>query len=115
MQPSFEWSAPFQGSTPASTHASWTGAQAVQATWTARQSGYLQLLNQAGALNDYDAAALRKCAVSSINSVRNAINRRERDAGRSPLIVPDGHDPHTFVDESGAERHTQRTRWRIRR
>jgi len=97
---------PFRGNCPEATHAGWTGVEAVRETWTQRQSAYLQLLNQAGALNDFEAAALLKWNVSSVNSVRNALGDQ---------IVSEGFDAHTFTDASGIERTTRRTRWRIRR
>jgi len=111
-----DWTAPpFQGRTIASRHASWTGAQAVRETWTARQSAYLQLLNQAGSLNDFEAAALLKCNVSSVNSVRNAIVKAAEREGKPEPFKTDGFDEHRFVDFTGVERVARRTRWKIKR
>lgn len=106
QQPDLFSAPPVNGRTPQSRHASWTGARAVVETWTARQSAYLQLLRQAGSLTDQEAAALLRWGLSSVNSVRNALGDR---------IVPDGLDVHTFIDASGQERTTRRTKWRVAR
>jgi hypothetical protein len=100
-------SIPFAGRTPRSRHASYTGAQSVVHTWTARQSAYLQVLENAPGLNDYEAAAILHFPVSSINSVRNALNKHVQ------RIVSCGFDEHRFVDSSGKPRVTRRTRWRL--
>lgn len=97
---------PVSGATTASRHASWTGARAIVETWTARQSAYLQLLRQAGALTDQEAAALLKWQLCSVNSVRGALRKRG-------VKIEDGFDAHVFVDTSGVTRTTHRTRWRL--
>jgi hypothetical protein len=106
---------PIAGKTAESRHASYTGARAVVEVWTARQSAYLQLLNNAGALSDHEAAALLKCGLYSVNSVRGALQDRALERTGKPMFVPDGYDVHTYTDESGVERTTKRTRWKIRR
>jgi len=106
-------SLPFAGNTTMARHASWTGAKAAEATWTARQSAYLQLINQAGALTDQEAAALLKCQLCSVNSVRNGIEKLRRQAGLEPMFIADGFDAHHFTDASGKAHTTRRTRWRL--
>ncbi len=99
---------PFQGTTRASKHASWTGSRAVVTCLPARVSAYLQLLKQAGALTDHDAAALLKCQLCSVNSIRGRIRKF------GPVeLVPDGFDLHVYW-EGGKERTTRRTRWKLR-
>jgi hypothetical protein len=98
---------PVNGATPASRHASWTGARAVVETWTARQSAYLQLIRQAGALSDQEAAALLHWQLCSVNSVRGALRKR------GIPIIADGFDEHRFTDGSGRAHVTRRTRWRL--
>jgi len=106
---------PIAGRSTRARHASATGAAAIADTWTARQSAYLQLLNQAGALTDHEAAALLKCQLCSVNSVRNGIEKRRAAAQLPPMFEDDGFDEHHFVDGSGVPRVTRRTRWRVRR
>jgi hypothetical protein len=106
---------PIAGNTVESRHASYTGARAVVEVWSSRQSAYLQLINQAGALSDQEAAALLKWALSSVNSVRGALEDLAEVRGKAPMFEPDGYDVHVYTDESGVERTTKRTRWRIRR
>lgn len=102
---------PIAGSSRATKHASWTGAKAVAGEWTVRVSAYLQLLDQAGALDDYEAFQLLKWGgVSSVNSVRGWLR-----TNRPGLLVEDGFNAHTFVDAGGTERTTRRTRWRVNR
>lgn len=105
---------PVSGRTRAARHASATGALAVRETWTARQNAYLQLLNQAGALTDQEAAPLLRCQLCSVNSVRNGIEQAQRDAGLPAMFEADGFEEHRFTDGSGKARVTRRTRWRIR-
>jgi hypothetical protein len=104
-----EASVPFQGSSPAATHASWTGARVAVDTLPARVSAYLQLLEQSGALTDHEAAALLRCQLCSVNSVRGWIRKYRRDV----MIVSEGFDAHTWTDGSGRQRTTRRTRWRL--
>lgn len=99
-------SPPFRGNSQMSAHASYTGAQSVVECWTQRQSAYLQLLNQAGALTDQEAAALLKWGLSSVNSVRAACRKRG-------LIAADGFNEHIFENASGRVCRTRRTRWRV--
>ncbi len=102
---------PINGSTMMTRHASATGAAAIAETYPARVSAYLQLLNQSGGLNDFEAAALLKWGgVNSVNSVRGWLRQN-----RPGLIVEDGFDEHAFVDAGGTERTTRRTRFRVNR
>ena len=105
---------PVSGNSATTRHASWTGARAVVETWTARQSAYLQLVRNAGAITDQEAAALLKCQLCSINSVRGQLNKSALHRGEPKLLIEDGHDEHTFVDPSGVLRTTRRTRWKVR-
>lgn len=98
---------PVHGRTRESRAASRSGARAVVETWTARQSAYLQLLRTAGALCDQEAAALLGWPLSSVNSVRGAVIEK------GVRIEPAGADVFRYVDVSGRERVTQRTRWRV--
>src|SRR5215472_7260154 len=100
MQPDLFSAPPVNGVTSVSIKASRSGAQAISHTWTARQSAYLQLLEQAGALTDQEAARLLGWQLSSVCSVRNAVRG---------LITTDGHEPFSFIDASGHSRTTRRT------
>lgn len=105
QQPTLFDGPPARGRTTATRAASRSGACAVVHTWTARQSAYLQVVRNAGAISDQEAASVLKWPLSSVNSVRNAVRDR---------LEEDGHDLHTFTDLGGHARTTQRTRWRIR-
>lgn len=104
---------PIAGRSLQSRHASATGASAVVHTWAWRQSAYLQLMRQAGPLTDHEAAAVLKLPLSSINSVRGALEKRARTHKLPPVFVADGFDEHRFVDPGGSPRVTRRTRWRL--
>jgi len=110
MQPDLFSAPPVNGVTSVSIKASRSGAQAISHTWTARQSAYLQLLEQAGALTDQEAARLLGWQLSSVNSVRGNI----RQLHPNVVIEPAGIEPFTFTDASGKSRTTFRTQWRIR-
>ncbi len=73
----------------------------------ARVSAYLQLLKQAGALTDHEAAALLKCQLCSVNSIRGWLRKH------GPELEPAGFDVHRYW-EGGMPRSTKRTRWTIR-
>ena len=105
----FDWDAPidtpapaipFRGKTPATRHASWTGARQAVHTWAQKQSAYLQLLGAGGALTDNEAAALLRWPLSSVCSVRNAVIAE---------VTTDGFETVTW--DGG--RTTKRTRWRL--
>jgi hypothetical protein len=98
---------PFQGSTIQSTHASWTGARAVVECLPARVSAYLQVVENAGAISDHEAAVILKCQLCSINSIRGWLRKH------GPELEPDGFDLHVYW-EGGRERTTRRTRWKLR-
>jgi hypothetical protein len=100
-QTQFNFEAPFAGRTPASKHASWTGARQAVKTWGPKVSAYLQILKQAGSITDQEAAPLVPCALSSINSIRNSVKH---------LICSDGHEIKTWPGGGT----TSRTRWRLR-
>lgn len=105
--PAGEARPPIAGLTAAARHASATGAEAVEAIWTMRQSAYLQLLQNAGTLTDKAAAALLGCDPGSVCSVRNALGDQ---------VVADGfEDGVSFIDRAGRQRTTRRTRWRLAR
>jgi hypothetical protein len=105
---------PVRGRTPQARQASESGARAIVETYSARQSAYLQVVRNAGAITDQEAASVLCWQLCSVNSVRGALNKRAEGRGESPLIVEDGHDEHRFTDGSGKHRVTYRTRWRIR-
>lgn len=107
MQADLDFSVPFQGSTIASKHASWTGARAVVQCLPMRVSAYLQVVRNAGAISDHEAAAVLKMQLCSINSIRGWLRKH------GPELVPDGFDIHCYR-EGGQERTTKRTRWRLR-
>lgn len=98
---------PFQGSTVASKHASWTGAREVVECLPARVSAYLQVVRNAGAISDHEAAVILKCQLCSINSIRGWLRKN------GPQLEPDGFDVFTYF-EQGKERQTKRTRWKVR-
>lgn len=103
--------APISGRTPASRHASYTGARQAVKTLGAKVSEYLQILANGGPITDHEAAALMKCGVSSINSIRNGLIDRALERGDEPPIVTDGHNEQHWAD-GGV---TRRTRWRLQR
>lgn len=107
FEPEAQVSAPFQGKTPIARTASRSGAQVQVTVWTAKQSAYLQVLRNAGALTDQDAATVLHWPLASVNSIRNGL----MDSGKVQ-IVPDGIDVHAFVDAKGHVRETKRTRWK---
>lgn len=90
-------------------HSSGTGALAVMPTWTARQAAYLRLMEHSAPLTDHEVAPRLKCGLSSVNSVRRALQKR------GVAIVEDSLVPFTFTDFSGVERTTKRARWRLKR
>jgi len=94
---------PFQGSTPASAHASYTGARQAVKTHGEKVSAYLQLLTNAGALTDHEAAALMHCGLSSICSIRNSLIEQ------GTPIAPDGFNEQAWADGG----RTKRTRWKL--
>lgn len=98
---------PFQGSTVASRHAGWTGARAVVECLPARVSAYLQVVRNAGAISDHEAAVVTGLALSSINSIRGWLRKHGHE------LVTDGFDVHVYF-EQGKERTTKRTRWKVR-
>ncbi len=101
-QPVLNFDVPISGNTRMARHASWTGARAAADTWTVRQAAYLRLLRR-GARTDHQAAAALRCGLSSINSIRNGLEKHGFE------IVPDGFD---LVRLPGL-RATRRTRWRL--
>jgi hypothetical protein len=87
---------PFAGATPAAKHASYTGARHAVKTWTAKQSAYLQLLRNAGALTDQEAAGILQWPLATVNSVRNGIGKWcERNQKPAPFTT-DGFEEHTW-------------------
>ncbi len=104
---------PVSGRSASARHASYTGAAAMVRTWARRQSEYLQLLRNAGALSDQEAAAILKWQLCSVNSVRNSIERTCKKRGRPPMLRADGFETHTFVGDGGETHTTRRTRWRL--
>jgi len=94
-------SSPFQGKTAQSRHASYTGARSAVRTWGQKQSAYLQLLANADALTDQEAAGLLHWPLSSVNSIRNSLGDR---------VYPDGFDSQVCGSKT-----TRRTRWRLAR
>lgn len=94
-------------------HASATGAAAVLKTWTVRQSSYLQVVRNGGPISDHEAASVLKWQLSSVNSVRGALNDFAKEHGQPPMLIPDGFDLHIFTNELEQEVTTKRTRWRI--
>lgn len=101
----------FRGNTTSTKHAGWTGARQAVRTLGEKTSAYLQLLNQAGALTDHEAAELMHVGLSTINSIRNNLIDGAAQREQSPPIVPDGFDLHTWGDGGT----TKRTRWTINR
>ena len=87
---------PFQGNTPQSKHASWTGAKAAARTKRGKTARYLELLREHGPISDQAMAALTGWALSSCNSIRHGV----RDQ-----VVADG------FETAGA---AKRTKWRLR-
>ena len=51
--------------------------------------------------------------LSSVNSVRGALNNFAKECQQPPMLIPDGFDEHRFVDAGGEEQRTRRTRWTI--
>jgi len=96
---------PARGRTTGARQASQTGADAVRATFTARQHAYVALLRYRGPLTDQDAAAALGWQLCSVNSVRGALRHR---------IVQAGTLEHRFVDATGRRRTTRRTRWTLK-
>ena len=107
MQPELDFSPPFQGSTRASKHASWTGAREVVECYPARVSAYLQVVENAGAISDHEAAVILKTQLCSINSIRGYLRKHGQE------LEPDGFDVFRYW-EGGKERTTKRTRWKLR-
>ncbi len=106
MQPAFDFNPPVQGSTQGSKQASWTGAREAVECYPARVSAYLQVVENAGAISDHEAATVLGCQLCSINSIRGYLRKH------GPELVPDGHDVHRYY-EAGKERVTKRTRWKL--
>ncbi len=113
VSPTGESRPPARGKFRASRHASLSGAAAAMKTWTVRQSAYLQVVRNAGALSDHEAAAILKCQLSSVNSVRGALNTQAEAAGHQPMLIPDGFDTHEFSNAIGEKTSTRRTRWTV--
>ena len=93
---------PFQGATPASRHASWTGAESAAFTRKAKTARYIAVVKAAGAdgITDHLAAERTGLPLQSINSIRN---------GLGPLVV-DADNPERI--ERPDTRATVRTRWK---
>lgn len=93
---------PFQGATPASRHASWTGAEAAAVTRMAKTARYIAVVKAAGSegITDHLAAERTGLPLQSINSIRNALK---------PLVV-DARNPERV--ERVDTRVTLRTRWK---
>ena len=93
---------PFQGTTPAARHASWTGARAGAVGRKQKTARYIEAVKAAGADGITDHLAAERCGLplQSINSIRN---------GLGPLVV-DARNPERM--ERPGERATVRTRWR---
>lgn len=87
---------PVQGSTSASKHASWTGAREVVECYPARVSAYLQVVENAGAISDHEAAVILKMQLCSINSIRGWLRKH------GPGLEPAGFDVFTYW-EGGRE------------
>lgn len=114
VSPTGEPQPPAGGRFRASKHASLTGAAAVVKTWAARQSSYLQVVKNAGAITDQDAASVLEWPLSSVNSVRGALNDFAEARGHAPMLVPDGHDVYTSRHPTTGEPFTtRRTRWTV--
>jgi len=94
---------PFRGKTVQSRHASWTGTRQALKTYGEKVSAYLQLLTNAGALTDHEAAALMHCGLSSICSIRNSLIEQ------GTPIAPDGFNEQAWADGG----RTKRTRWKL--
>ncbi len=102
---------PIAGRTPESRDASASGARQAVKTWGVKVSEYLQILANGGPISDHAAAALMKCGLSSICSIRNGLIDRAEERGEPAPIVPDGFDLETWADGGT----TKRTKWRLRR
>lgn len=89
-------SLPIAGRTPATRHASATGAQAAAPSRGRLSVAYLELLRVAGPLSDHAAAKALGCCLSSVNSTRN---------GLGGLVEPSG-------EFESSEFGTRRVRWR---
>lgn len=92
---------PFEGSTPAAAHASWTGARAAGPRRRQQTDRYLRVLKAHGAagITDHAASVLTGLPLSSINSIRHGLGS----------CVVDAQHPER-VERAGA-RPTLRTRW----
>jgi hypothetical protein len=88
-------SLPFQGSTQASAHASYTGAVEAAKTRAIKRERYLAILAERGPMTDQAVHDLTGWPLSSVNSTRCGCGNR---------VVPRGHEPSPF-------RRAQRTRW----
>lgn len=91
---------PFEGAIAVSRHASYTGAKAAAKRRRVKTEQYMALLEAHGALSDQAVAALTGWGLSSVNSIRNAITE---------LVEPEGFDT-----QQVGQKHTRRTRWRLR-
>ena len=76
QQPEFAWTAPINGRTPRSRHASYTGSVYVSRALGERVSAVKQLLQNHGPISDQSIAGLLKIALSSVNSCRACLVRQ---------------------------------------
>lgn len=105
---------PFRGNTIQAKHASWTGARAVVSCLPARVSAYLQVVENAGAISDHEAAVILGMQLCSINSIRGGLEKQARKYNRPPVFKAAGFDIHEYW-EGGKQRITRRTRWAFNR
>jgi hypothetical protein len=76
QQPEFSWTAPINGTTPRSRHASYSGSRHVSRALGERVSAVKQLLQNHGPISDHDIASVLKIGLSSVNSCRHALMRQ---------------------------------------
>lgn len=93
---------PINGATPAARHASYTGAVHATQARGEKVAALLQLLTNHGPLTLNECADRTGWPLSSICSLKSAIEDQ---------LEPDGFD----IQDWGEGRVTKRTRWRVRR
>lgn len=94
--------APFQGSTPQTKHASWTGAVLAQPSAASQAGRILARLKAEGPMDRYQLAEREGLPVTTVCARLRLLEQRGQ-------ITPDGW---TTKDWGG--RQTKRTKWRIR-
>ena len=92
--------APFQGSSPASTHASWTGAVSAQRAWSANLTMLRQLWREPRTLNEI--AAISGLPITSVCSLKASLADELEIVDYETIVWGDGR------------RNTKRCRWRLR-